>query len=220
MSQLSLTYLDVDGDQKSITHIMQDFADVKSFVNGTGVAGGGNLDATNTAAAFAKDNVEPLAANWKTIYSAALNLTAPLTAATYYSDSLSLPVGSGNTQARAFDAAWIDPVDLTAGSRTTKYRVAVAYFTNGTAPGTTFTFGLYPVTCGGGSGVVGITLGTVVASSTAAIATPSANTPGHAESSSFTAPTAGAYGFGVVTAGSLAANSSTSFTMRLQAQQV
>lgn len=97
-----------------------------------------------------------------------------------------------------------------------KLRLRAQVAANATAPGITFTFGLYPVTVAGGADVLTATLGAVVASSTVAIASPSASTVTQGVNSDFTFPTDGAYALGVVTSGTLANNSAVNLHAQLQ----
>lgn len=214
MSQLSLTYTEVAGQPENITHVTQNFTDVRTFLNGTGAAGGGNVDATNTAAAFAKDVVEPAFERYKTLQNLVTTQTA-LTAATVAMNG----IGSTSTGA-ANVGIWLDPADFTAGSRSTKYRIRAWMAVNATAPAATQTFGLYPVTVAGGSGVVTGTLGTVVSGSTVAIASPTASTVTQAVSSDFTPPVAGFYTVGFVVSTGQAANTAAVYGTSLQYRQV
>lgn len=221
MSQLSLTYTDPQGSQKNIDHITQNFTDVKAFLNGSGALGGGNLTAQNTASAFAKDNVEPAFAGWKLAWQVTGAVIASIGAASYYFTQSGGIQGSTVTSALAPAFTWLDSADYAAGSRSTKFRVRATIATNGTAPGVTLTAGLYPVTVGGGSGVVGLTLGSAVTSSQATLTTPAANAATHADSSTFTPPTAGAYTLGfVIDTGTTAANSFGAMNLRLEYQQI
>lgn len=115
----------------------------------------------------------------------------------------------------------VDPADYAAGSRVTTGKVKLTLLTNAAAPGITFTAGLYPVTASaGGNGVNSITLGAVVTSSTAAIATPALSTLSNAVSADFTVPAAGYYALGVVTSGSTAANSTVALHASYRVKQV
>ncbi len=101
---------------------------------------------------------------------------------------------------------WLDSEDFAVASKTTKLRVRGMVYTNGTAPAQSFTFGLYPVAWSGAADVLTATLGAVVASSTAAVSSLSANAAKVAVSSEFSMPATGAYALGVVTNGTLTNN--------------
>lgn len=114
-------------------------------------------------------------------------------------------------------AFYLDPADYTVGTRTTKYRLRVAYSTNGTQSGQTTTFGLYPVSSISG-GIV--TLGAVTAGSTVAFANPAINTLGQGNSGDFTAPTAGYYALGFAAGAAWTAAAEAAVSVRLQMRQV
>jgi hypothetical protein len=88
---------------------------------------------------------------------------------------------------------------------------------NATAPAITITAGLYPASAGvGGADVSGVDLGTVVAGSTAAIASPAALSVGTATSGDFALPADGVYVLGLALSGTPAADSRVSLTIRLR----
>lgn len=169
----------------------------------------GNIDQNNVKASFAKDVVEPAFSTWKTLEEVVFLIPPAQPAATIIS-----VIGSASR------GLWLDPADLTAGSRVTKYRVAMTVFTNGTAPAANFTAGLYPVTSSGGPGIVLLTPGAVVAGSTAPVNAPAINSVLHAESGAFVAPAAAGYALAVVVSAPTAGNSAVVLTLRLQGQQV
>jgi hypothetical protein len=163
----------------------------------------GNLDYTNLAATVDQ--------YYKTIREErAISQTTP--AATYVfapgvQDANSVArqgaltaVGANNAGLGVF---YLDPAHYpTASPRTNKIRIAVSVMVNATAPAITYTYGLYPVTAvAGGAQAVTVTLGTVVAGSTVAIASPGASSTNHGESTDIAFPSAGYYALGVVLSG-------------------
>lgn len=123
----------------------------------------------------------------------------------------------------AITAFYLDPADLTANTRSNKYRVRAACHVNAVAPAANFTVGLYPVaTWGGASGADPIiaTLGAVVAGSTIAFNAPAASSAGQGNSGDFTAPAAGWYALAVVVSATTAANSRVSLRAVVQNRQV
>lgn len=128
---------------------------------------------------------------------------ADMVAGTYYfSDGNPLTVSGG---ANVPQIIYINS-GYAVSSKTTKLRLTGWLASNATAPGITFTFGLYPVTVAGSADVLTATLGTVVTGSTIAMTTPSASTVTPAVGADFTLPATGAYVLGVVTSGTLANN--------------
>lgn len=110
--------------------------------------------------------------------------------------------------------------DLAVAGKTTRFRVVVGYAVNATAPGVTFTWGLYPVTAvAGGASVVSYTLGTVVVGSTVLVVTPGASGGTRSVSSGFdmSALTNGTlYVPGVVVSATTNANSHVHFNFSLE----
>lgn len=115
---------------------------------------------------------------------------------------------------------YFDDADYTVASKTQKLRVRAQIACNATAPAITFTVGLYPVTVAGGADTLTFTLGTVVAGSTVAFASPSASTIAQSNSGDLTIPSDGAYAFGFVTSGVPAANSASLISAQLQTRNV
>lgn len=114
----------------------------------------------------------------------------------------------------------IDTSLLTLPGRTVKFRVEATVATNATAPVQTYTFGLYPVTVGGGANALVYTLGTVVSGSTILFSGIGANTVQWGSSAQFNSPAAvGAgplpFALGVVLTGAQAASSSVGLHARL-----
>lgn len=117
------------------------------------------------------------------------------------------------------DPEWfnVSPVN----ERTTEYQLAVSLLVNATAPATTFTPALYPVSAvAGGAASISVTLGSPVAGSAVNFATPAAGSRGQAVSGFFPAPAAGYYAVGISVASNVAANSSVALGMVLQMRQL
>jgi hypothetical protein len=149
---------------------------------------------------------------WRTLLHSPSVCAAGVTAATYF-------VIHGGLAATATGGTvplyYIDDADYTVSGKTTVMRVKAAAMTNGASPAVTFTFGLYPVTSGGGgAGSLTYTVGTVVASSTVAL-TPTGTTQAQG-TGEFSVPADGYYALGVVVSGTAAANSYTDMTAVLQ----
>lgn len=113
-----------------------------------------------------------------------------------------------------------DPTYLAIAGYTTQFRVRMARLTNATAPGNTLTAGLYPYTVAGAAGILNVTMGTVVAGSQTAVASPAASSITQGVGNAFTAPAAGAYILGVVRSGTAAANSVDAYTLILESRHV
>jgi hypothetical protein len=111
---------------------------------------------------------------------------------------------------------YFDDADFTVASKTQRLRVRAQVWTNGTAPGITFTTGLYPVTVVGGADALNAIPGTVVTGSTVAIASPVINSITQGNSGDFTAPTDGQYMFACLTSGTIANNAAVVVTAQLQ----
>jgi hypothetical protein len=101
---------------------------------------------------------------------------------------------------------YLDAADFTMTGRTPKLRLRVQAVVGG-APGITFTFGIYPITVTNSAGTAVLTPGTVIAGSTAAIATPGANSKQLVTSSTISFPTADQYIVAVALSGATAAAS-------------
>lgn len=90
-------------------------------------------------------------------------------------------------------------LDLSAQGKTTKLNLVVTQLTgHGAAPAITYTYGIYPLamSAAGAANTVQIDRGTVVAGSTAAIASPAIDTRSRVSSGDFDLPSDGSYGFG------------------------
>jgi hypothetical protein len=111
--------------------------------------------------------------------------------------------------------------DYEVGDKTQKLCIRVQLGTNATAPGITYTFGLYPVSAmGGATSTVTMTLGMVVSGSTVAFASPSSSALTRKSSGDFTIPSDGAYVLGFVASGSPAANARTLLSAQIQTRSV
>lgn len=115
---------------------------------------------------------------------------------------------------------YFDDADFTVGSLTQKLRIRAQASTNATQPTITFTVGLYPITFAGIADTLTATLGTVVAGSTVALASPAASLTTQGSSGDFTIPADGQYCFGCVTSGTLTNNNFTTISAQLQTRSV
>lgn len=112
------------------------------------------------------------------------------------------------------------PQDFQVANKTATARVRGTMMVNATAPGVTFTLGLYQITAtGGGAGLFTLTFGTALAGSTVALATPAIGSRTTVESAAFALPSSAAvYALGVnVSGGTMAANSMVQITSQLLA---
>lgn len=215
MSDVTLPNTIATGQQRSATKIQQNDEALRDFVNGTGWV------ETDKLAALAVTDAKIASANnsvYKTLLTAEGSMSSDMVAGTYAfipgrSAMLASPVSIATTP---IVARYLDDADFTVASLTTKLRVRLTVSTNGTVPALTFTAGLYPVTFSGAADVLTATLGAVVASSTAAIASPAANGTTVAVSSDVNVPADGLYAFGVVTSATLTNNAAVFLTAQLQ----
>jgi hypothetical protein len=155
------------------------------------------------------------------------NLVNDASAGTYFFYWLNLMVGSGSAAntATATGSVTVPLVYFTASdyaitSKTQKLRLRAQVVSNATAPGITFTFGLYPVTVAGAADALAYTAGTIVSGSSTAVATPSPSTVTAANSGDFTIPSDGAYTVCVTTSGTLANNNHSAMHFQLQTRWV
>ena len=107
-------------------------------------------------------------------------------------------------------AFYIDPADYAATGLTTYFRLRLTVLTNDTAPTSTFTVTLVPITAPAGAAAnVSVTAGTAVSNSSAAVAAPAVNTLTKTDSSDFTISSAGFYAIShVISVANMAAGSS------------
>lgn len=128
------------------------------------------------------------------------------------------PPSGGSPVTAAGKVFWLDPADFVEGGRTGKLRVRAFCLIGSTAPATTMTVGLYPVsTWSSASAITG--LGPVVTGSTVAFASPAVSTQNQGSSGDFAPPAAGFYVIGVAFSGNAAASSLQTFGATLQARQ-
>lgn len=175
----------------------------------------GALDDANMAA-LNKSNV----GQWKAVASATGLLDATLTGTilTVFGNG-DQPDASGGAQSfPLWVPLYLVAADYSMAGLTTKLRVRAAVSVNGTAPAANFTFGLYPITPGGGAGVLSFTLG--AAATTVAVNAPAANATAVATSAEITIPADGAYCFGVTASATPAANTKCIAVASLQTRNV
>lgn len=186
------------------------FVDIKTFLTDGSAAVGDTILAS------------PSNPVWRTVVELDYRggISSLSTTASYVGGTALLPSGGGGGQ--AISGLWLVPTasDVAVAGKTTRLRVRVSYATNATGPGITLTWGLYPVTgLAGGVGAIVATLGTVAAGSTAAAASPVANTSGEVKSGSFDLSgliAGGGYVIGVVGSGAQAGNSLLACTAYLE----
>lgn len=189
----------------NVSNLVQLLNDLKTFLNGA------NLDATNIAPVPDTLLASPTNAVWRTVLPSYFPVLS-LTTASFYASTNGLNA-SGSAGGITAQGVWVPPSsgDIAVAGKTTRMRLRVSWLTNATAPGITITWGLYPVTgLAGGAGLISVTMGTVIAGSTAAAVTPAVTTAGVSTGASFdfSAITGGtAYILGVAGSGSQAANS-------------
>jgi hypothetical protein len=129
---------------------------------------------------------------------------------------------SGELHAESIDAAaaadifWLDDADYAMSGRTAKFRFRGQIVTNGTAPGVTFTSGLYPVLPAFATpNLLDMDLGTVVAGSTIFF-NPIQNQAMSSLTADFSLPSDSYYCFAVVASGAIAANAAFGLSLQLQ----
>lgn len=233
MADASFPHPILAGNQRSPVQLQANFEALRDYLNSAdwvddtrlaaGAALANLLSATVTDAKLASPNN----AAYKTILEAsAVEKTAGAFGAGTYSlgtgialDDSSptdlLLAGVGPAAVKYFVAA-----DYAVAGLTTKLRVRAQVSSNATASAITFTYGLYPVTFSGGAGVLNVTLGTVVAGTTVAIASPAASTVVSGVSTDATIPADGLYCLGVATSGSPASNHAALLSAELQVRNV
>jgi hypothetical protein len=207
-----------------------------AYVNGSGWVTGAHLNAATVAP-------------YKTILSTGMFITAGSGGATYpITDTLTTQPGSAtDSTGHIFSSGgsptdpgvaftspsaamryyplrdWYVPInaaDFAMTGKTTKLRIRGQVFCNATAPATTFTFTLRPVTSAGGANEVALTAGSAVSGSPLAIATPSANTVTSSAGSDFDLPSDGVYGLCIYTAAAFTANSAVRVACQLQVHHI
>ncbi len=194
MANATVTNTFVASTTAVASQVNTNFTDVLNVLNGTS----GTLGALS-GGSIAND----VMAVQRLIHQNQMNFAAGLVVGTYYSRGTgagALTSGSATASASEQVATFsIASSDYLVANRTTKMQIRVSIAVNATAPTSTFTFGLYPVTVAGGSSVLAATLGTVVSGSTVAFVAPSASTMATAASGTFTIPANGAYILGCTT---------------------
>jgi len=146
------------------------------------------------------------------------HLTAAFVANTYFRSDTSAN-GWNQTVSQLGAIMYLNPTDYpTVNGVTTKLRISATISTNNTAPGCSFTFGLYPITRnGGGPATITWTIGTVISGSQPAqFVTPALNTLTNKQGTDFAIPAAGMYAIGVITSATTAVNSYTNMNAILQ----
>lgn len=185
-------------------------ARIKTFANG------GSLLPTDLNAI--QDDYENAFASYRNLLGPGGKLDA-VAAGTYVATESGLVTAAGATAGNGI--IYLDDADFPAGARAVKVRVRLVYAVNATGPGVTFTAGLYPVTAAAGAAAtVSLTLGTVVAGSTAAIASPAAGARNKVDSTVITIPADGVHVLAVVVSGAMAAGSAIALRPQLQLAQV
>lgn len=185
---------------------------------GTDLVSGGD-DVIKSLAEDVEVTEKEIAAVYRTLQRATAFLSADLVAGTYlFSNTALIPSPASLTA--GIVSTYLDDADFPVTGLTTKLRVRAQVSTNGTVPAITFTVGLYPVTFSGAADVLTATLGTVVAGSTVAIASPSANSTTSGASSDVNVPTDGLYCLGVVTSATLTNNAVGMVSAQLQTRNV
>lgn len=133
------------------------------------------------------------------------------------------PGGAVVTQATSLPQLfYIDPDDYSISGRTTKLRVVAGCLVSDTAPATTLTLGLYPVTnMSGGASTSNPNFGTVVTGTTVAFASPGVNTESaQTYTSGINLPAEGWYGLGIDALGAMAANSVVTIPFRVEVRNI
>lgn len=131
-------------------------------------------------------------------------------------------VGNGPTNSASVPAQFFPfrAADLAVTGLTTKLRTKVALLANGTAPGITFTAGLYLIASTGASGTSHSYTISLVGGTTVAIASPAANSETIAVSAEFNAPADGPYILGLATSGTMPANANVHASLHLEAHHI
>lgn len=180
--------------------IASDFTTLQTVING-------NLDGSNVAATLT---------GRRQVMQAPFFVIGNTSSNPWLSGAADSLASGSNTTNRGIVWAYLDPANFAVtGKSNTQLIVRMSCATNGVAPATNFTGGLFPVTFSGGTGTITITAGTIVTGSSVTISTPSASSTAVAETAAFTFPAAGAYALGVGPTGATAANSGQAFFLQL-----
>lgn len=209
------------GATASMTDISGSLTDLKTFLNAA------TITDTNVQAAGLTDTSLASPANvvWRTVAAGAggsSSIIGQITTTPAWFSAGGSTNASGASANNSPQGLWTPPPagDINVAGKTTRLRLRVVYLVNATAPGITITWGLYPVTpSGGGASTVALTLGTVIAGSTAAVVTPAIGASGTVTGASFdlSAVSVGTnYVLGVVGSGTQAASSHVSTAATLE----
>lgn len=215
---MSLSVTSALGSGTNRTHVKQNFDDVVAWANGASLT---NANLTGAAGITDANLASPNNSVYKTLFDANSGVNPDKVAGTYLFQNSGLVTSPYTlSTGAAFVGFYFDDADYTVGGKTTKLRVRGQVLTNGTIPAITFTFGLYPVAFSGAADTLTATLGAVVAGTTAAVASPSANGTANASSSDATIPSDGLYILGVVTSATLTNNAACALNAQLQVRNV
>jgi hypothetical protein len=143
---------------------------------------------------------------WRTMAESVVIVGQSVTAGVWTVQEAGVGVVASGSNQQAAGPVYLDPAEFSPTRRTPKLRLKVAVIIAG-PPGTTLTYGLYPVGAISGGSNMAMTLGTVVFGSTWGMASPPGNTVQQGNSGAFSFPTVGAYVFGVALTGNMAASS-------------
>jgi hypothetical protein len=178
----------------------------------------GNIDAANLAneCVGGPELTDDVVGAYRRVFQASAFSDALTSSLVYYFSARGdlLPEDTDNPSAPAL--VWLDDADYTMTGRTTKIRIRGEIMTNATAPGVTFTTGLYPVTPnGGGTNLLSVTLGTVVTGSTF-VFNPGGTSAMSLVTTDINVPADNYYCFGLVPSGTMAANAAIGVSLQLQ----
>lgn len=235
LANMGIKSWDQSGDPFSYAELAANWilVDVHDHTSGKGIqiptAGIANLAVTNAKLATSSvdsnkivdgavadtDLASPNNGVYRTVVNAGGLFTADATTGVQLFTTSGLFVGSGVSSSVALALFHLQAAAFSVAGKTTRLRVSILVGENATVSGATFTAGLYPVTIAGAADAVTVTAGTVVATSTAAVAAPSTNSLTNANSSDFTMPADGAYALGVNVTGTHGANAAANITARL-----
>lgn len=215
---MALSVTSALGTGTNRTHVKQNFDDVVAWANGASLT---NANLTGAAGITDANLASPNNSAYKSIREAQGHVPDGSTSGSYYfgiSGVTKSAVG-GATQSPV--SIYFDDADYTVAGKTQKLRVRAQAYVGGTAPATTLTVGLYPISSvGGAGGLLVATLGTVVSGSTVAFASPAINSKNEGNSGDLTIPADGHYVLGVALAGTTAVNATVGLSVQLQTRSV
>lgn len=203
------------GAAASMTDIGGSFTDVQTFING------GNIDTSNLAT-----SAKPvtLLGQYRLLHEANSGWNDTLTASTRFFVTGSVVANTTVNQSpnSAIPQLFhIYGADHSVSGLTAKLRARFVLGVNQVAPAITFTAGLYPASSASSAAdQYKITLGTVVTGSTAAFASPAANSTTTTTTSDFSLPTDGLYVLGVVISGAPTADSAGFISGQIQVHHI